>query len=71
VVHGLEAEYHQEIDFVYLDIDDGRTDPFKRELGFGYQPHLFLLDEEGRIVEQWIGYVEGQRLARAFDRLTE
>lgn len=67
-MHGLEAEWGHEINFVYLDIDDSRNNRFKKVLGFRYQPHLFLLDEGGYILEQWVGVVERRVLEEAFMR---
>jgi hypothetical protein len=67
VVHGLEAKWQEEIDFVYLDIDDPRTDSFKRELGYRVQPHLFLVNEAGTVIHQWLGYVEAEELETAFN----
>jgi hypothetical protein len=54
-VHGLDAKYAGEIEFVYLDIDDPNTTVFKQQLGFIYQPHLLLLDGDGNVLSQWIG----------------
>lgn len=65
-MHGLEAEWQDEIDFVYLDIDDPRTESFKRELGYRYQPHLFLFDGDGNIIHQWLGMVAVEDLEGAF-----
>jgi len=65
-VHGLENTWGDQINFVYLDIDDPRTEPFKRQLGYRVQPHMFLLDEQGTVVQQWLGYVEGETLEAAF-----
>lgn len=56
-MHGLEAKYTGQVEFVYLDIDDPATNEFKRQLGYRYQPHLLLLDGDGNILRQWIGYV--------------
>lgn len=70
-MHGLEATWQNEIHFVYLDIDDPQTDPFKRELGYHYQPHMFLIDGEGTILQQWVGYVEGNILEAAFQDATQ
>jgi len=67
IVHGLEAEYYDRINVVYLDIDDPANDIFKRELGYLFQPHFFLLDGEGNILEQWLGSVRGQDLRSAID----
>lgn len=64
-MHGLEQQWSDRVDFVYLDIDDPRTDPFKRLLGYRYQPHLFLLDAQGAIVQQWVGFVDGATLEQA------
>ncbi len=60
-MHGLEAKYAGRIDFVYLDIDDPSTTPFKSQLGYQYQPHFFLLDGAGNVLQQWIGFAgEGE-----------
>jgi hypothetical protein len=64
-VHGLEQQYGDRISFVYLDIDDSRTDDFKRQLGYRYQPHIFLLDGEGNITQQWLGFVSREELETA------
>lgn len=64
-MHGLEAKYSGQVNFIYLDIDDSRTNPFKQELGFRYQPHLFLLDGDGNIITQWVGFVSEQDLEGA------
>ena len=61
-MHGLEAEYGRQVNFVYLDIDDPETDTFKRQLGYRYQPHLFLLDSEGNVIQQWVGRASGEEL---------
>lgn len=69
IVHGLEAEYAGKVSFVYLDIDDPANDSFKEALGYRYQPHIFLLDEEGRIVNQWVGPVARDELSAALESL--
>jgi thioredoxin-like negative regulator of GroEL len=69
-VHGLEAEYTGRVEFVYLDIDDPRTDAFKQQLGYRYQPHIFLMDGEGNIVQQWVGPVSEADLVEALDQVS-
>jgi hypothetical protein len=64
-VHGLEAEYGEQINFVYLDIDDQANGPFKQQLGYRYQPHLFLIDGAGTVLQQWVGQVAGDQLEAA------
>lgn len=65
VVHGLEQQWSPQINFAYLDIDDPNTTPFKRELGYNYQPHILLLNGEGEVTQQWVGYVTGEELNAA------
>ncbi len=69
VVHGLEARYGDRIDFVYLDIDDPQTSPFKSQLGYLVQPHIFLLDGQGEIQQQWLGLVSEADLEAALQAL--
>jgi len=64
-VHGLEQQYGQDINFIYLDIDDPRNDDFKRQLGYRVQPHMFLLDGDGQELEQWLGLVSHDELEAA------
>ena len=64
-MHGLERQWGEQVNFVYLDIDDPQTEPFKRALGYQYQPHLFLLDGQGTILREWIGLVSEEDLEAA------
>lgn len=66
-MHGLEAEYDQKMKFTYLDIDDPANDAFKQELGYRVQPHIFLLDEEGNVLQEWLGMVSEVQFRQAFD----
>jgi hypothetical protein len=67
IVHGLEAKYHTRMEFTYLDIDDPATAPFKAALGYRVQPHYFLLDGQGNIRQQWLGYVQEADFVTAFE----
>lgn len=64
-MHGLEAEYNEQVNFVYLDIDDPANDGYKQALGYRYQPHILLLDGEGNVLNQWVGPVSRQDLESA------
>lgn len=70
MVHGLEVEYYDRINFVYLDIDDSHNNEFKRMLGYRVQPHIFLLDGEGNILQQWLGIVSEAEFRAAFDNIS-
>jgi len=67
MVHGLQAKYEDKIQFTYLDVDDPNTSGFKRALGYRAQPHFFLLDANGKIVKEWLGYVQENDLVTAFE----
>ena len=67
IVHGLEAFYSNEVTFTYLDIDDPVNNEFKASLGYIVQPHFFLLDGDGNIINQWVGPVSADELASAIE----
>ena len=67
IVHGLESQYTDRMNFTYLDIDDPANDSFKEALGYIYQPHIFLLDPEGSILNEWVGPVTEQAFVEAFE----
>ena len=66
MVHGLEAKYYGKIQFSYLDADDSRTHDFQQTLGFYYQPELYLLDENGNVLQKWAGYTSQEDLEAVF-----
>ena len=66
MVHGLEAKYFGRIQFSYLDADDPATAEFQRTLGFQYQPELYLLDADGKVIQKWIGYTSEEQLETVF-----
>ena len=67
IVHGLQAKYLDRIIFVYLDIDDAATVELKKALGYRVQPHFFLVDAQGTVITQWLGFVDEGEFSRAFD----
>ena len=66
MVHGLEAKYFGRIQFTYLDADDSRTFDFQRELGFVYQPEVYLLDAQGDVLKKWVGFTTEQQFEEVF-----
>lgn len=64
-VHGIENLYGDQVEFIYLDRDDPATQSLQQTLGYIYQPHFFLLDEDGKVLGEWRGYVEGSTLQMA------
>jgi hypothetical protein len=67
IVHGLESRYCTDINFSYLDIEDPANDSFKQALGYRYQPHVFLLDEDGNLLNEWVGPVSEEEFVAAFE----
>ena len=68
MVHGLEAEYSGKVKFSYLDADDPNTDTFQRTLGFAYQPELYLLDADGKVLQKFVGFTAEDQLRSTFDQ---
>lgn len=68
-MHGLEAEYWGEIDFVYLDREAGVNADVVNEYGISGQPVFILIAPDGTEIERWFGRVDGGTLADAFDAL--
>ncbi|HEY5730643.1 MAG TPA: hypothetical protein VIS72_11365 [Anaerolineales bacterium] len=66
MVHGLEAKYFGRINFVYLDADDGDTKSFQQQLGFFYQPEVYLLDGNGGVLQKWVGFTSEEQFEEAF-----
>jgi len=71
MVHGLEAKYFGRIQFSFLDADDPQTLDIQRSLGFYYQPELYLLDANGKVLEKWVGYTSQEELETAFTQHLE
>jgi len=65
IVYGLDLKYHDQVNFIYLDIADPNTLALRRELGLFSTPHFFLLDPSGEIISQWIGVVSGNDMEKA------
>jgi hypothetical protein len=66
MVHGLEAKYFGKINFVYLDADNIATDAFQRQLGFYYQPEVYLMDGDGNVLQKWVGFTSQEEFESVF-----
>jgi thiol-disulfide isomerase/thioredoxin len=67
LLHSVEEIYHDRMNFIYLDIDDPATGKFKEELGYKIQPQYFLVDPQGYILQEWVGYVTINELTEAIE----
>jgi thiol-disulfide isomerase/thioredoxin len=62
IIAGLENEYSSRVGFVYIDIDNPASEPLQEILGFKREPHFFLLNGEGKLMSEWIGYATLEEL---------
>ena len=69
IVHGLEDEYGNEIDFVYVDIDDPASQAIEEQYNQRGQPYFVLVDAEGEVVMHWFGAVESAAFESAFENV--
>jgi thioredoxin-like negative regulator of GroEL len=67
IVHGLEAEYWGEIDFVYLDIDDAHNKKVEKDYRFTSTPLFILIAANGTEVKRLYGYWSAKDLREVFD----
>ena len=66
MVHGLEAEYGDRINFVYLDVDDPANRDLLKKLGRRSQPEFYLVDGAGTVLTQWYGRQRREVFEAAF-----
>jgi thiol-disulfide isomerase/thioredoxin len=69
VVYSLEDRYQDQIRFVYLDIDDPANSLFRSLIGSRLPPLFFLLDGQGNVVKEWVGYVSAEEFESVFASL--
>ncbi len=65
IVHGLERQWSDHVDFVYLDVTDSATAPAKARFGFRATPHFFFLRSDGTVAREFQGIVPADSLAAA------
>jgi len=56
VLKGLEKEWGDKVNFVYLDVDDPLNTNHLQQLSqYSIVPEVILLDGQGKVVKDWIG----------------
>ena len=71
MVHGLEAKYYGTIKFSYLEISNPENQDFIKYLNFQYRPSFYLLDADGKILNQWIGYQTQDQFEQVFAKFVK
>ena len=71
MVHGLEAKYFGKIKFSYLEISNTQTEEFRNTLGLKYRPSFYLVDGQGNILHQWLGYQTQEQFEEVFTKYVQ
>jgi len=66
MVHGLEATYFGRIKFTYLEISNPQNANFREYLGYRIRPSFYLLDGDGNMLHQWVGYQSQEQFETVF-----
>ena len=53
-MHGLEAEYWERVDFVYIDRDDPLNAELLTHYEFVYQPYFVFVQPDGAVIERFV-----------------
>ena len=69
IVAGLEREYGSRVEFVFLDIDNPKSEILQRLLGFEREPHFFLINGAGKVLYEWIGYATVEEMRRKIETI--
>ena len=67
VVHRLEEEYWNQVDFVYLDREDSENSGVVERFGIRAQPVFILIAADGSEIQRWFGRVDADTLRTALD----
>ena len=67
VVHGLEAEYWGQIDFVYIDRENPDNTTVVNAYGIASQPIFILINPDGTEAQRWFGAPSADTFREAFD----
>ena len=71
VVNELQEKYDKDIQFIAYNIDDPNSLAAMQTYNFYFQPHFLFVDENGEIIEQWLGYTSASAFEHTFDNYLE
>lgn len=58
IVHRLEDKYADQIDFVYLNIDNQDTLAARQQFDIVARSQYVLIDAQGNIIQKWFGFID-------------
>ena len=67
IVHRLEDKYSDQIEFVWLNIDDASTLPMRQQYDIVRRSQYALVAPDGQPVRKWFGYLSEDEVAQALD----
>lgn len=65
IVHGLEDDYSERIEFVRVNIHNPKNLALMEQYGFTTAPELYLV-ADGQVIGAWDDFVTEQELRQAF-----
>lgn len=65
IVHGLEAEFWAQVDFIYIDHTKDAAEPVMARFNAYQRPYFLLLDAEGNEIGRWVGTQDAETLRAA------
>jgi thiol-disulfide isomerase/thioredoxin len=71
VVLNLDSQNNTRMNFIYLDVDDPDTKLLRSALDYTViaKPRIYLLDPQGVVLRDWIGYVSIEELQEAINTI--
>jgi thioredoxin-like negative regulator of GroEL len=69
MVHGLEADYWGQVDFVYIDREAAANQDVVQRFGISSQPIFIFLSPDGTEIDRAFGYLDEAQLRASLDSL--
>ena len=69
-VSTLKDEYEDDINFVFLNVDNQKWDNYIRQFSVNGIPQVNLFDEKGNLISTFIGKQEEKKIRRSIDQLS-
>ena len=69
-VSTLKDEYEDDINFVFLNVDNQKWDNYIRQFSVNGIPQVNLFDEKGNLISTFIGKQEEKTIRRSIDQLS-
>jgi hypothetical protein len=68
IVHGLEKEYGDRIEFVRVNILHPESAALMERFSFSATPEFYLVDGSGKIIAVWDDTIEAEAVRAVFDQ---